>query len=115
MTQARANSAWTHTLMDRALPARLMTMSGLEARGPMSMSRPLLAQPGLAQQRHHGAVEIFELLVVVEEAEHHAVDAGRRHPGELVGDLLGRADDRIGAPASDQPLAILLDAVVERL
>src|SRR5258708_6377561 len=72
-------------------------------------------KPRLTQQRHHRAVEILELLIVVEEAENHAVDTGRRDLGELGGDLLGRADDRIGAPAGDDPLAMLVDAVVERL
>ena len=61
-----------------------------------------LPQPGLHQQREHLGVPLRELILVVDPGDQAAVDADIGELAELVGDLLGGADQRIAAVAGDE-------------
>src|SRR5271155_3920752 len=71
-------------------------------------------QSSLLEQRHHRALEVRHLLVVVEKSENHALDSRPAYQLQRFSHWLGRADERIPAPSEDEAFAEALALLLNR-
>src|SRR5215472_18420230 len=75
--------------------------------GHFPMKRKLrLPQPSLAQQRQYRLDEIRQLVLEVDKRHRGAGEADLAHPYHLLGDVCRRTNQRIGAGAADEALAV---------